>query len=95
MMVVHTCSADAGTVYRYPWNAAAREFGPSDASYDFGVLWDFHPDGGMGGFIIHDIVPWTMITGPDGNLYVAVDGQYNVRTPSSTSLLHGLMRTKF
>ena len=67
------CSADAANVVRFPWDAESGEF----AAWSYCFRWDlvFLPD--------HDVVPWmvpwTMITGPDGKLFLSVDIEYFVR----------------
>ena len=65
-----TRSADAATVIRYCWDASTGDFGQAQGTLftrDFGIAPDQLPS-----------VPWTMVTGPDENLYIAIDVAYDV-----------------
>ena len=60
------CSAGAAAIARFPWDAEIRDFAAAPIDVFDGL--DFA------------MVPWTMITGPDGNLFVATDVNYTVRS---------------
>lgn len=73
-------SANAGTVTRFCWDGRTGEH-----SWVNGTL--HLQDLGCSLRYPCPAVPWTMVTGPDENLYIAVDVEYDVGGPTN---MHGL-----
>ena len=69
------CSAASGVVLRFPWDSATGKFRPWTAALQLEPIAD---EDLLLGAQEHMAVPWDMITGPDGHLYVAVDPAHYV-----------------
>ena len=65
------CSAGAAAIARFPWDAESGELAALAEVFDE-LYYEMLPGRAM--------VPWNMITGPDGNLFLAVDVEHTVRS---------------
>jgi hypothetical protein len=73
------CSAASGLVLCHPWDRATGAFLPWTAELQLEPIIDNDPL--LGAAMQHMAVPWDMVTGPEGHLYVAVDPAHYVSGP--------------
>ena len=71
------CSAGAAAIARFPWDAESGEFAALAEVFENDML-DYSKIPGRA------MVPGRMTTGPDGNLFLAVDVDHTVRSTGTS-----------
>ena len=77
------CSAGAGTVGRFCWDSQTGRFGPMLSFVQLLYILEDQQEP-FSSDSLRKPVPWDMITGPGGNIFVAVDPAHYVSHSPST-----------